>query len=538
MKTIGPNVRLTRFFLGKYELESAASRKRAESLLYTLLAMALATALAGVLMVNPIYTGILLGVASVSIALTLLVKTGKADAASATTTFLLSIAFAALPFLETFTVGYELFLITALQGLVLMITGVIARSAWQSMGVMAISITALVLDFFSRVRPATQGTNLDDFVICLLIIVISASIGRVIMGRNAKLLAASEQDAAKSKERLERLSSALESSKGSLSLGVEVRDSTERTRSLIDELRASTLAAKARVEALAASTKAIAESQSEIAASSGEVGENVSEQTAIVTESSAAIEEMTASIGSISSVTGSRRDSIRKLKERTEVGVSEMARSAQAVKAMESASVSILDVVNVIRSVASRTNLLAMNAAIEAAHAGESGKGFSVVADEIRKLSEATGSNVKLISTSIKGTIDSVRTAMEINDRAQEIFGQIDAEVDDVASSIEEIIRGLDEIAAGTDEILKGVSESVSITTKVKAASASVDERIRLVAKDVVVLDEAASSVEGELSAIVSGLDSILAEAGAMSEAGKANEAGLRSLAEELAKLG
>jgi methyl-accepting chemotaxis protein len=538
MSSSGLAANIARFFLRRYEVESAASRKRAESLLYTLLAMALATAVAGAIMVNPLYTGILLGVAAVSIGLTFLIRAGKADVASATTTFLLSIAFAALPFLEVFTTGYELFLITALQGLVLMITGVIARSAWQSMGVMGIATTALALDFFTRVRPATQGTNFDDFIICLFVIVISAAIGRVIMGRNAKLLAASEEEAANSRARLERLSSALESSKGSLSLGVEVRDSTERTRSLIDELRASTLAAKARVEALAASTKAIAESQSEIAASSGQVGENVADQTAIVTESSAAIEEMTASIGSISSATGSRRDSIRKLRERTELGASEMARAAQAVKDMESASASILDVVNVIRSVASRTNLLAMNAAIEAAHAGESGKGFSVVADEIRKLSEATGSNVKLISTSIKGTIDSVKTAMEVNDRAQDIFGQIGAEVDEVASSIEETVRGLDEIAAGTDEILKGVSESVSITTKVKAASASVDERIRLVAKDVGVLEEAASSVEDELSAIVSGLDSILAEAGAMSEAGKANEAGLRSLAEELARLG
>jgi len=534
----GIRSRIARFYLKLYEGENLTGRKQAESLVYVLFAMALATAVAGFLMLDRKYTAILLAVAAAAIGLTFLVKAGKANAASAATTFILSIAFAGLPFLEVFTTGYELYLIAALQCLVLMITGVVARGAWQSLGVMAIALVALVLDFFTRVLPATQRTNVDDFFICVFIVVISASIGRVIMARNSGALEASEKESARNAERLARLSAALESSRDSLGLGVSVRDSAERMRKLINELRASTLAARSRVEALAASTKAISESQGEIAASSDEVGKNIADQTAVITESSAAIEEMTASINSISAVTGSRRDSIRRLKERTETGAKEMTSAAEAFRAMEASSSTIMDVIGVIRAVASRTNLLAMNAAIEAAHAGEAGKGFSVVADEIRKLSEATGQNVKLISTNVKGAIDSVRVAAEINGRAQDIFGQIDAEVDAVASSIEEIIRGLDEITAGTGEILKGTSESVSITTKVKSASGNVDERIRLVSKDVDVLEAAATEVEDELGAIISGLESILAEAGAVSDAGKENEEGLRKLTETLAKIG
>jgi methyl-accepting chemotaxis protein len=214
-----------------------------------------------------------------------------------------------------------------------------------------------------------------------------------------------------------------------------------------------------------------------------------------------------------------------------------MTKAAEAVKAMEASSASILDIVGVIRSVASRTNLLAMNAAIEAAHAGESGKGFSVVADEIRKLSEATGQNVKLISASIKGTIDSVRTAAEVNHRAKEIFDQIDREADKVASAMEEIARGIGEISEGSGEILSGVSESVSITAKVKDAALNMDEKVRQSTADLRTFDESVAATKASLGSIVLRFDDILAEARTVSAAGRDNETALRSLTETLKKL-
>lgn len=529
---------MARFFLGRYEREGLVNRKQAESLLYTLLAMSAATLIIAGVMTDRVAGLAIFGVAILSAALTLLVKAGLASVASGAATLLLSVSFAALSFLEPFDAAYEIYLITALQGFVLMITGIIARGKWQSLGVMAIALAALALDFFSRIVPAGLfSKNVDDYVICNLVIVISAFIGRAIMSRNTLLLRKAESEASESAERLSRLEAAVESSRGSLDLGITVRESAERTRILIDELRTSSLAAKDRMEALAASIRSIVETQAEISGSSEAVEASIADQTAVVTQSSAAIEEMTASIGSISAITGSRRESIRRLKETTGTGANEMARAAEAVKEMEQSSSSIVDVVAVIRSVASRTNLLAMNAAIEAAHAGESGRGFSVVADEIRKLSEATGQNVKLIATGIKGTIDSMRTASEVNARAQEIFRQIDAEADSVAAAMEEIARGIGEVSEGSGEILKGVSESVNITARVRDAASGMNARIRLSDDDVGQLDAATSEVRAALGSMVARFDDILAEAHGVSEAGAANEAGLRELSSALSRL-
>jgi methyl-accepting chemotaxis protein len=530
--------RVSRFFLSPYESDNLASRKQAQSLLYTLLAMAGATLLISLVMENRAIAAGVLGITVLSVALTFLVKAGHANTASAVATFLLSLSFAALSFMEPYADPYELYLLATLQGLVLMITGIIARGKWQPIGVMLIALAALALDFFLRLVPAGRfAINVDDYVICDLVIVVSAFIGRAIMARNAVLLDGAEAEAKRNAQRLSALESAIESGKDSLDLGVSVRDSAERTQGLIDELRASSLAAKERMEDLARRLGLIMDAQREIAISSGIVHENIADQTTVVTESSAAIEEMTASLGNVSAITGARRDSIRRLKDTTRTGASEMTKAAEAVKAMDASSASILDVVGVIRSVASRTNLLAMNAAIEAAHAGEAGKGFSVVADEIRKLSEATGQNVKLISANIKGTIDSVKTAAEVNRRALEIFGQIELEADSVAAAMEEIARGLGEISQGSGEILNGVSESVSITAKVKDAELNMDEKIQLSSRDLQTFGESVADVEGSLAAIVLRFDDILGEARTVSAAGRDNATALRELSETLGKL-
>jgi methyl-accepting chemotaxis protein len=530
--------RIQHFYLAAYEGDTLASAKQAQSLLYTLLAMAGATLVISLVMENRAIGAAVLGLSCLSAALTFLVKAGRANAASAATTLLLSVSFATLSFMEPYTDPYELYLLTALQSFVLMITGIIARGKWQPVGVMLIAVSALALDFFLRLVPAGRlAINLDDYVICNLVMVISAFIGRAIMSRNDQLLGKAEEEAKHSAESLAALEAAIGSSKGSLDLGVAVRDSAERTQGLIDELRAASLAAKERMESLSKRLEHIMDSQSAIASSSGIVHENVADQTAVVAQSSAAIEEMTASINNVSAITQARGDSIRRLKDTTRTGASEMARAAEAMRAMEASSASILDIVGVIRSVASRTNLLAMNAAIEAAHAGDAGRGFSVVADEIRKLSEATGQNVKLISASVKGTIDSVGTAAEVNRRAQEIFVQIDTEADAVAAAMEEIARGLGEIAEGSGEILGGVSESVSITAKVKDAAVAMDEKVRLSSEDLRSFDESVTDIEGSLTAIALRFDDILAEARSVSAAGRENETALRGLSATLEKL-
>ncbi|MDR2597825.1 MAG: methyl-accepting chemotaxis protein [Treponema sp.] len=210
----------------------------------------------------------------------------------------------------------------------------------------------------------------------------------------------------------------------------------------------------------------------------------IEEQTESVDKSSSAIEEMTANINSVTRTLAENSRNVEVLTEASENGKTGVQLVAQEIQEIAHDSEGLLEINSVMDNIASQTNLLSMNAAIEAAHAGEAGKGFAVVAGEIRKLAESSSNQSKTTAAmlkKIKTSIDNItRSSNDVLNR----FGAIDSSVKTVSEHEKNILDAMEEQEAGGRQILESISRLKDITSSVKKGSYGMAESGKTLVKE------------------------------------------------------
>jgi len=206
------------------------------------------------------------------------------------------------------------------------------------------------------------------------------------------------------------------------------------------------------------------------------LNEQISEQAASVIESSASIEEMIANIKAVGNNTESANELIGSLVNAAREGKQTIDQVSKEANEAASMSRSLVETNKIISSIASQTNLLAMNAAIEAAHAGEYGRGFAVVADEIRALAETAAKQSKAISTSLKVIQQVMDKTVQAANSSERAFTAIEDLVVKVRDITGEIKSAMSEQGVGSSEILEAISRINSITEDVRRQSGEMEE--------------------------------------------------------------
>jgi methyl-accepting chemotaxis protein len=203
----------------------------------------------------------------------------------------------------------------------------------------------------------------------------------------------------------------------------------------------------------------------------GEVTEIIENQAHSVDESSTSIQEMIANINMISSTTEAKKSLVENLAGMAALGEDSMKKTVSSIEDMSRNTAVIFDLIKIINDVSNQTNLLAMNAAIEAAHAGEYGRGFSVVADEIRKLAETSAENAKSISASLKDINGKMKMSTELTEKTNDLFKNIIAGIKEVSASLNETLTGLKELSIGGNQIISSITNLNELTNGVKNSS-------------------------------------------------------------------
>ncbi len=240
-----------------------------------------------------------------------------------------------------------------------------------------------------------------------------------------------------------------------------------------------------------------------------ELSESISTQSDSVSNASSAVEEMVSNIKSVTDILKKNTVSVNALTDSANVGRHGVNENVELIKQISEGSKGLIEASKIIQSIASQTNLLAMNAAIEAAHAGEAGKGFSVVADEIRKLAETSGEQGKTIGSVLNDLNELITRVTESSLDIQNKFDVIYENTQTVSQQEAVIDSAMEEQATGSHQILASMQEINDITDKVKRAFEIMDRGVKQVSEEMKKLSNITLEINGSMSEMSLGVNEI-----------------------------
>ena len=262
----------------------------------------------------------------------------------------------------------------------------------------------------------------------------------------------------------------------------------------------------------------------------------VATQAAGVTEASAAIEQMLGNIGAVTATIGRMAERFEGLRLSSEEGKEKQSAVEAIVREISGQSELLLDANEAIASIASQTNLLAMNAAIEAAHAGDAGKGFSVVADEIRSLAETAAEQSRGIGSELAKVKASIEAVVDASGASAASFGTVAQGIESLGSLVKEIEGAMLEQKAGSNQILESLGEMNSITSEVQAGAREMTAGNEQVIGAMRELAEISQTIAGSMDEMAAGAQEIGTSAQDVSEIAERTRDSIRAMEDEIGR--
>jgi methyl-accepting chemotaxis protein len=319
-------------------------------------------------------------------------------------------------------------------------------------------------------------------------------------------------------------------------IGNDLASNMTETAAAINQITANIQSIKGRVINQSASVTQTNATMEQVIANINKLNDHVENQSRNVSQASSAIEEMVANINSVTQTLVKNTDNVNTLKEASEIGRSGLQEVAADIQEISRESEGLLEINAVMENIASQTNLLSMNAAIEAAHAGEAGKGFAVVADEIRKLAESSSEQSKTIGNVLKKIKESIDKISKSTENVLTRFEAIDTGVKTVAEQEDNIRNAMEEQGQGSRQVLDGIGNVNDITRQVKSGSEEMLDGSKEVMHESQNLEKVTQEITGGMNEMATGADQVNLAVNNVNEISNKNREGIETLIREVSR--
>nr|MCR5495804.1 HAMP domain-containing protein [Treponema sp.] len=272
----------------------------------------------------------------------------------------------------------------------------------------------------------------------------------------------------------------------------------------------------------------------EIANNIGSLNQNIINQAESVSQSSSAVEEMVANIASVTQILDKNQENVHLLAQSAENGKQNIAKTVELANRVAKDSEGLIETSKVIQNIADQTNLLAMNAAIEAAHAGESGKGFAVVSGEIRKLAEDSNNQGKKIAEVLINFQEAIKSMADNSKDLQKSFDEIFQNTQTVQTQETVIKNAMDEQKAGSDQVLEAMHKINAITGEVRNSSSIIENGSKEILQQMQNLSTATLQINDSMNNMAEGVNKLNDTMEMLQQVGRENNDSIARVAGEI----
>lgn len=453
------------------------------------------------------------------------------------------VMFAAIKF-DAYQNVYESYVFATLGLFLLLTTGLLGASPVHALIMMVLNLLSIFIIYYLDCYILLDNRQVTMLAIqslatCAVITIAGGSFAMMIIRMQAILVNESERAARQTVEQHRTISQAVSQAHNSAyELSARLVDAAQDVSESAKLLQDNTTEESNGLNALDSTLEANAESEQVIIMAQQRVQAALKEYSTRVQDAGSAIQDILMALQETGQAAEERRAGIERLAQTAQNGQSYLEELVNSISNIVRATESMEEMNTLIGDVAGRTNLLAMNAAIEAAHAGEAGKGFSVVAEEIRSLSEETAEGSRSIANILTETNQVVELAAQAGNETNNFFTTMSTEIQEVAAMLTQLLDSLTRIAAGTSHTADTIQNFSVLAESTGKAVADSMQALEVVINRSAKSRQAASAMIQKISAMTDSCSRLQNRSAHLRELGHQNLEKMEELHTTMKQLG